>query len=103
MSPAILPRPSKLRRHIVERPWGGEIWFSAPEHLPLLVKFIYTHEALSFQVHPDDDYAQENHQSLGKSEMWYIVSAQPNARIGLGFRETITRERLKEAALTGEI
>ena len=98
-----LARPSKLLRKIVERPWGGEIWFTAEEQLPLLVKFIYTHEALSFQVHPDDEYAREVHQSLGKSEMWYIVGAKPDARIGLGFRETITLERLKEASASGEI
>src|ERR1051326_4875658 len=96
-------RPVRLQRKVVERPWGGEIWFTAEEELPLLVKFIYTHEALSVQVHPDDDYAAAHHQSRGKTEMWYIVSAAPDARIALGFRETMTRDRLTEAALTGEI
>jgi len=96
-------RPLRLHRKVVERPWGGEVWFTAEEELPLLVKFIYTREALSFQVHPGDEYAAEHHHARGKSEMWYIVSATPNARIALGFRETITRERLKQAAVSGEI
>jgi mannose-6-phosphate isomerase len=87
----------------VERPWGGEIWFTAEEELPLLVKFIYTHAALSVQVHPGDEYAAEHHRSRGKTEMWYIVSAAPDAAIALGFREAVTRERLREAALSGEI
>ncbi len=87
----------------MERPWGGELWFTADEELSLLIKFIYTHEALSFQVHPGDEYAAEHHQSLGKSEMWYIVNARPEAKIGLGFRESITRERLEQAAISGDI
>ena len=96
-------RPARLHRKVVERPWGGEVWFTADEELPLLVKFIYTREALSVQVHPGDEYAAEHHQSRGKTEMWYIVSATPAAKIALGFRETISRERLKDAALSGEI
>jgi mannose-6-phosphate isomerase len=95
--------PFKLRRKLVERPWGGELWFTASQELPLLIKFIYTHQALSFQVHPGDRYAAEHHDSLGKTEMWYIVSATPEARIALGFRESVTHKRLREAALSGEI
>lgn len=95
--------PERLHRKVVERPWGGEIWFNAEQELPLLVKFIYTHAALSVQVHPGDEYAAEHHRSRGKTEMWYIVSATPEATIALGFREPLTRERLREAALSGEI
>lgn len=95
--------PFKLRRKIVERPWGGEVWYTAEEELPLLIKFIYTHQALSFQVHPGDAYAAEHHGSRGKTEMWYIVSATPDAKIALGFREAVTPEQLRQAALSGEI
>ncbi len=96
-------RPVRLERKLVERPWGGELWFAAQEELPLLIKFIYTHQALSFQVHPGDAYAAAHHKSRGKTEMWYIVSATPDARIALGFRESITKERLREASESGEI
>jgi mannose-6-phosphate isomerase len=96
-------RPARLQQRVVERPWGGEVWFTAEEELPLLVKFIYTHQALSFQVHPGDEYAADHHRSRGKTEMWYIVSAAPGAKIALGFRDTITRDMLREAAMSGEI
>jgi mannose-6-phosphate isomerase len=96
-------RPVRLERKLVERPWGGELWFTAHEELPLLIKFIYTQQALSFQVHPGDDYAAAHHNSRGKTEMWYIVSATPEARIALGFRESITKERLRAASESGEI
>ena len=96
-------RPVRLERKLVERPWGGELWFTAQEELPLLIKFIYTQQALSFQVHPGDAYAAVHHKSRGKTEMWYIVSATPVARIALGFRESITKEGLRAASESGEI
>lgn len=95
--------PFKLLPKIVGRPWGREVWYTADQDLPLLIKYIHTDEALSFQVHPGDEYAAAHHASRGKTEMWYIVGATPNAKIALGFRETVSRERLREAALSGEI
>jgi mannose-6-phosphate isomerase len=50
-------------------------------------------------VHPEDG----EDGPLGKTEMWYILAADPSATIALGFKETITRERLREATLTGEV
>lgn len=79
----------------------GEVWFEAD--LPLLAKFVFTSERLSVQVHPDDAFAAAHEKSLGKTEMWYVLRADPGARIALGFREPITRERLRESALSGEI
>lgn len=83
----------------------GEVWFLAPDgsHLPILVKFIFTADRLSVQVHPSDSYAMERDGIPGKTEMWHILQAEPGARLALGFRETITRERLREASLSGEI
>jgi mannose-6-phosphate isomerase len=79
----------------------GEVWFEAD--LPLLVKFVFTSERLSVQVHPDDAFAAAHEKSLGKTEMWYVLRADPGAQIALGFREPVTRERLRESALSGEI
>ena len=73
------------------------------ETLPVLVKFIFTTEKLSVQVHPDDDYAARHHNSRGKTEMWHVLAAAPGARISAGFREPVSRERLHAAALSGEI
>ncbi len=83
----------------------GEIWLQHPEGepLPLLVKFLYTSEALSVQVHPGDDYARRHENSCGKTEMWVILRAEPGARIAHGLREAVTREKLREAAQSGKI
>ncbi|MDQ2944641.1 MAG: class I mannose-6-phosphate isomerase [Acidobacteriota bacterium] len=77
-----------------------------PQHpgiCPILLKLLFTTERLSVQVHPDDDYAQQHHQSLGKTEAWYVLDSRPPGELAVGFRETLTPERLREAALSGEI
>ena len=81
----------------------GEIWFSASDSVPLLVKLLFTSDNLSVQVHPGDAYARKHHNSRGKTEMWHILRAEPESKIALGLREQVTPERLREAALTGEI
>jgi mannose-6-phosphate isomerase len=86
-----------------ERRTIGEVWFAASDSVPLLVKFLFTSDNLSVQVHPGDDYARAHHNSYGKTEMWYILRAAPDAKIALGVREKVTRERLRQAALTGGI
>lgn len=113
-------RPSRLIATPYEKVWGtgalapwfadsdkriGEVWFTAPEgKLPILVKLIFTSDRLSVQVHPDDAYAAAHEGgAAGKTEMWHVLRAQPGASIGLGFREPLTRQRLREAALSGEI
>ena len=73
----------------------GEVWFERPpgvSDLPLLIKFLFTTEPLSVQVHPE-----------GKTEMWHILAADPGAKIAAGFREKISEERLRASALSGEI
>jgi mannose-6-phosphate isomerase len=81
----------------------GEVWFEGVDHLPLLIKFLFTTEKLSVQVHPDDAYALLHHHSRGKTEMWHVLRAEPGAQIAAGFREPITPRRLREASLSGEI
>lgn len=79
----------------------GEVWFECG--CPILVKFLFTNERLSVQVHPDDEYAQRHHASLGKTEAWYVLDSQPPGEVAAGFKEPITREKLKTAAESGEI
>jgi mannose-6-phosphate isomerase len=108
--------PVRLTTRFLEKVWGatdllpwyppseakiGEVWFEAD--LPLLVKFVFTSDRLSVQVHPNDDFAAANEKSLGKTEMWYVLRADPGARLAIGFRESISPERLRESALSGEI
>ena len=80
----------------------GEVWFQTPE-VPLLVKFLFTAEDLSVQVHPDDAYAQLHHNSPGKTEMWHVLAAKEGAKIAAGFRDPVTRDQLRAAAIDGSI
>jgi mannose-6-phosphate isomerase len=81
----------------------GEVWFERAGGLPLLVKFLFTTEKLSVQVHPNDEYARRHENSLGKTEMWHILAAEPGAQIAAGFRERVSAGKLREAAVSGEI
>ena len=79
----------------------GEVWFDAG--CPILVKLLFTSDRLSVQVHPDDEYAQRHHGSLGKTEAWYVIDAEPAGEIAAGFKKPISRKELKAAAQSGEI
>ncbi|MBQ8462710.1 MAG: class I mannose-6-phosphate isomerase [Prevotella sp.] len=63
--------------------------------LPLLVKFIDAQKDLSIQVHPNDAMAKREHGKMGKSEMWYILDAQPDSFLYAGFNKQITPEEYK--------
>ncbi len=65
--------------------------------LSYLVKFIQCQENLSVQVHPDDEYAKMNENSLGKTECWLILHAEKNAGIYLGFKPNVSKEKFKTA------
>src|SRR5262249_36534216 len=67
---------------------------------PLLVKFIFPADKLSIQVHPDDAYASRHERAAGgsgKTEMWHVVSAGPQARILLGLKEGVSRKEFLAA------
>ncbi len=74
-----------------------------PGICPLLVKLIFTTERLSVQVHPDDEYAERHHGSLGKTEAWYVIDSTPPGEVAIGFKESLTPERFRESISTGEI
>lgn len=106
---------------MVAKPWGkaklpapftappgeviGEVWFEPPPELSaLLVKYIFTSEALSVQVHPSD--AQTLAAGLGrqgKEECWLVIAAEPGARLAIGFREPVDAATMRTAALDGSI
>lgn len=62
------------------------------EKFPLLIKFIDANSNLSVQVHPDDQYAKENENDTGKTEMWYIIDCFPNSQIICGMKEEVQQE-----------
>ena len=75
---------------------GEKVYEKYGDKFPLLIKFIDAQDDLSIQVHPDDEMAQKRHDSFGKTEMWYIVKAKPDAFIISGFKEKITPEQYLE-------
>jgi mannose-6-phosphate isomerase len=70
------------------------------EKFPMLIKLIDANDKLSIQVHPDDHYANmfENGE-YGKTEVWYIVDAEPNARLIYGFNKTISKDEFRNAII----
>ena len=72
--------------------------------LPLLVKFIDAKHDLSIQVHPNDEMAQREHGKMGKSEMWYVIKADPGAHLYAGFKQQITpyeyQKRIEDGSIT---
>lgn len=71
---------------------GEKVYRKFGASFPLLIKFLDAQEDLSIQVHPDDTLAQERHNSFGKTEMWYVMQADPGATLRVGFNREINQE-----------
>lgn len=110
-----------LTKRMVEKPWGvdelpapfvapkgqriGEVWFEPPPELPnVLVKYIFTSEKLSVQVHPSDAQAAAlGKTDGGKEECWLVMDAEPGAMLGIGFKKPINAAGMRKAVLDGSI
>ena len=68
-----------------------------PKRFPLLLKFLFPHEKLSVQVHPDDEAARRVGEPWGKTECWYVAHAKPGAQIALGLKLGVTRQQFEKA------
>lgn len=108
----------QARVRAVAKPWGrrdlapwsgegdghtaiGELWFdradpAAPE-TALLLKLLFTAEPLSIQVHPDDAHAHALGLANGKTEAWYVLSAEPESALALGLKQPLTAAQLRAA------
>ncbi len=88
--------PEAILGETVSKQYGGK--------MPLLVKFIDAKGDLSIQVHPNDEMAKRVHGKMGKSEMWYIIKAEPGSYLYAGFKEQITpyeyRKRVQDGTIT---
>lgn len=118
----------RLTTKRVEKPWGrrdlwhafdpvpesaapvGEIWFEVPgaqdgskDGPELLIKYLFTSDRLSVQVHPDDATAQAEGYPRGKDEAWVILRAEPHASIALGTTRPMSKDELRAASLDGSI
>ena len=105
------------------RPWGYELWTLSTHRsgqskvlpgkenlldylghpLPILIKIIKADQPLSVQVHPNDEYAQIHENDKGKTECWYILDCEPNARLLAGIEEGMTREKMEEVLKEGSL
>ena len=109
---------------IARKPWGrldlqpwssidastdpvGELWLERTDksalNPALLLKLLFTSQPLSIQVHPNDQVARSIGLPNGKTEAWYILSAQPGARIALGLNRHLSPQALREAIRDGSI
>ena len=84
---------------------GDRIYEKFGVEFPLLIKYIDACDNLSIQVHPDDTTAKERHNAYGKTEMWYLVDADPEAELILGFQKDTDKkeylEHLRQNPLPG--
>ena len=71
---------------------GEKVYTHFGGKFPLLIKFIDAKEALSIQLHPNDTLAKERHNSFGKTEMWYVMQADKNANLIVGFQKEVSSE-----------
>ncbi|MBF7093343.1 class I mannose-6-phosphate isomerase [Flavobacterium sp. ALJ2] len=75
---------------------GTSVYNRFGKQFPLLFKYLDAREDLSIQVHPNDQLAKERHNSFGKTEMWYVMQADADARIIVGFKEDSSKEEYLE-------
>lgn len=108
----------------LRRPWGvldlspwnraandglstGEVWYERPGKPAtapsLLLKLLFTSQPLSIQVHPDDVHAKSMGLANGKTEVWYVLSAAPGAKVALGLKQQVTPQQLRGAVDDGSI
>lgn len=112
----------RLPARLIEKPWGrlgvpqavdvgrgddriGELWFEGTtgHDGAILVKYLFTSERLSIQVHPNDAQAKASGHASGKDEMWIVLDAEPGSRLGLGLTREVGKDELHDAILDGSI
>lgn len=82
---------------------GDKVYEKFGTEFPLLVKFIDANDNLSIQVHPNDELALERHDAYGKTEMWYVVQADPGAKLISGFNRKIDKETYLKYFKNGQL
>lgn len=94
---------SELMETYLERIVGEKVYNYYGRQFPLLIKFLDINDRLSVQVHPDDEVAAERYDSLGKAEIWYVMDAQPGAKIFAGFNKEMSAQELYDRCKNGTV
>lgn len=82
---------------------GDKVYEQFGIEFPLLIKFIDANDVLSVQVHPGDEMAKERHHSYGKTEMWYVMQAEENAELIVGFNQPLEKKEYSELVEQGRL
>ncbi len=82
---------------------GKKVYEHFGNTFPLLVKFIDANDDLSIQVHPNDELAKKRHNSFGKTEMWYVIEADPGSTLISGFNQQVSEEIYVDRLNSGHI
>jgi len=83
---------NELINEFPEELLGTKVYKQFGKQFPLLFKYLDAREDLSIQVHPNDELAKKRHNSFGKTEMWYVMQADTDARLIVGFKEKSSPE-----------
>ena len=94
---------SELMETYLEKVVGEEVYNYYGRQFPLLIKFLDIHGKLSVQVHPDDEIAAERYDSLGKAEIWYVMDAEPGAKIYMGFNREVSAQEFYDRCHNGTV
>lgn len=94
---------SDLMETYLEKIVGEDVYKYYGRQFPLLIKFLDIHEKLSVQVHPDDDVAAERYDSLGKAEIWYVMDAEPDAKVYMGFNRDVSAQEFYDRCHNGTV
>ncbi|MBP0903994.1 type I phosphomannose isomerase catalytic subunit [Mariniflexile gromovii] len=82
---------------------GAHVYKKFGEEFPLLIKFIDAKTPLSIQVHPSNEIAKQRHNSFGKNEMWYVMEAEKDAELIVGFNQKVDKASYIKALDSGKI
>ena len=94
---------SELMETYLDRIVGEDVYDHYGRQFPLLIKFLDIQNKLSVQVHPDDEVAEQRYDSLGKSEIWYVLDAAEGAKVYAGFNREVSAQELYDRCHNGTV
>ena len=94
---------SELMETYLERIVGENVYNYYGRQFPLLIKFLDINDKLSVQVHPDDEVGAERYDSLGKTEIWYVMDAKPGAKVYAGFNREVSAQEFYDRCHNGTV